>query len=56
MKTHWDAIIVGGGAAGLWAAGTAAERGKRVGVGEKQQSWGEDPDVRRDSLQHHPSL
>lgn len=40
MKTHWDAIIVGGGAAGLWAAGTAAERGKRVLVLEKNNKAG----------------
>ena len=30
QKQRWDAIIVGGGAAGLWAAGTAAQRGKKV--------------------------
>jgi predicted Rossmann fold flavoprotein len=40
MRTHWDAIIVGGGAAGLWAAGTAAERGKRVLVLEKNNKAG----------------
>jgi hypothetical protein len=36
----WDAIIVGGGAAGLWAAGTAAQRGKKVLVLEKNNKAG----------------
>ena len=40
MRTHWDAIVVGGGAAGLWAAGTSAERGKRVLVLEKNNKAG----------------
>lgn len=37
---RWDAIIVGGGAAGLWAAGTAAQRGKKVLVLEKNNKAG----------------
>lgn len=36
----WDLIVVGGGAAGLWAAGTAAERGKKVLVLEKNRKPG----------------
>lgn len=40
MQSHWDAIIVGGGAAGLWAAGTAALRQKRVLVLEKNNKAG----------------
>ena len=36
----WDTIIVGGGAAGLWAAGTAAARGLRVLVLEKNKKPG----------------
>lgn len=40
MRTQWDAIIVGGGAAGLWAAGTAAARGKHVLVLEKNSKAG----------------
>lgn len=40
MRTQWDAIIVGGGAAGLWAAGTAAERNRHVLVLEKNNKAG----------------
>ena len=40
QKQRWDAIIVGGGAAGLWAAGTAAQRGKTVLVLEKNNKAG----------------
>jgi predicted Rossmann fold flavoprotein len=40
MQTRWDAIIIGGGAAGLWAAGTAASRNKRVLVLEKNNKAG----------------
>jgi predicted Rossmann fold flavoprotein len=40
QKQRWDAIIVGGGAAGLWAAGTAAQRSKKVLVLEKNNKAG----------------
>lgn len=40
MSTSWDLIIIGGGAAGLWAAGTAAHRGLRVVVLEKNRKPG----------------
>jgi len=40
ISANWDAIIIGGGAAGLWAAGTAAARGKRVLVLEKNNKPG----------------
>lgn len=36
----WDALILGGGAAGLWAAGTAAARGRRVLLLEKNRRVG----------------
>lgn len=36
----WDLIVVGGGAAGLWAAGTAAARSLRVLVLEKNRKPG----------------
>ncbi len=37
---NWDVIVVGGGAAGLWSAGTAAARGLRVLVLEKNNKAG----------------
>ncbi len=40
MSVTWDSIIVGGGAAGLWGAGTAALRGRRVLVLEKNNKSG----------------
>jgi len=40
MDKTWDAIVVGGGAAGLWASGTAAQRGKKVLVLEKNNKAG----------------
>ena len=40
MDRNWDAIVVGGGAAGLWASGTAAQRGKKVLVLEKNNKAG----------------
>ncbi len=40
MSVNWDGIIIGGGAAGLWAAGTAALRGRRVLVIEKNTKAG----------------
>ncbi len=39
-SSRWDAIVIGGGAAGLWAAGTAALRGRRVLVLEKNNKPG----------------
>ncbi len=36
----WDLIVIGGGAAGLWAAGTAAARSLRVLVLEKNRKAG----------------
>lgn len=36
----WDVIVVGGGAAGLWSAGTAAARGLRVLALEKNRKPG----------------
>lgn len=38
---NWDVIVVGGGAAGMMAAGKAATRGKRVLVLEKNKACGE---------------
>ena len=36
----WDVVVLGGGAAGLWAAGTAAARGRRVLLLEKNRRVG----------------
>lgn len=38
--TIWDVIVIGGGPAGMMAAGTAAERGRSVVVLEKNESLG----------------
>ncbi|MCX7766271.1 MAG: NAD(P)/FAD-dependent oxidoreductase, partial [Candidatus Sumerlaeia bacterium] len=40
MKTVWDVIVVGGGPAGMMAAGTSASRGKRVLLLEKNEKLG----------------
>lgn len=40
-KTSYDVIVIGGGAAGMMAAGRAAERGKRVLLLEKNPALGE---------------
>ena len=41
MSNHaWDLIVIGGGAAGLWCAGTAALRGRRVLILEKNRKAG----------------
>ncbi|MES3006019.1 MAG: NAD(P)/FAD-dependent oxidoreductase [Patescibacteria group bacterium] len=39
-KTLWDVIVVGGGPAGMMAAGTAAEKGAKVILIEKNDSLG----------------
>lgn len=40
LRRMWDIIVIGGGAAGLWAAGTAAARGLQVLVVEKNNKPG----------------
>lgn len=40
VSHNWDLIVIGGGAAGLWAAGTAAQRGRKVLVLEKNKKAG----------------
>ena len=40
MNDQFDCVIVGGGAAGLWAAGTAADRGRKTLVLEKNVKLG----------------
>ncbi|HEY6564932.1 MAG TPA: NAD(P)/FAD-dependent oxidoreductase, partial [Pirellulaceae bacterium] len=40
MDADWDVMLGGGGAAGLWAAGTAAARGRRTLVLEKNKKPG----------------
>ena len=39
-ESQYDIIVVGGGAAGLMAAGTAASYGRRVLLAEKNQRLG----------------
>src|ERR1700674_2744159 len=39
-RTLWDVIVVGGGPAGMMAAGTAAERGAKVVLIEKNKGLG----------------
>jgi len=41
MKNHYDVIVVGGGASGMMAAGTAGARGKRVLLLERNLRLGE---------------
>jgi predicted Rossmann fold flavoprotein len=40
FSAHFDVIVIGGGASGMFAAGRAAERGKRVLVIEKNKELG----------------
>ena len=40
MGNNYDVIVVGGGAAGLMAAGVCAERGRRTAVFEKNEKLG----------------
>lgn len=39
-RTHYDVIVIGGGASGLMAAGIAGERGRRVLIIEKNDELG----------------
>lgn len=41
LQIHFDVIVIGGGASGMMAAGTAASHGKRVLLLEKNTSLGE---------------
>lgn len=40
VGNNYDVIVVGGGAAGLMAAGVCAERGRRTAVFEKNEKLG----------------
>src|ERR1035437_2877718 len=40
-STHYDVLVIGGGASGMMAAGRAAEKGKRVLLIEKNERLGE---------------
>ncbi len=40
MKTDWDVIVIGGGPAGLMAAGRAAEHGAKIIIIEKNEIMG----------------
>ena len=41
MSTQWDAIIIGGGAAGLFCAGVAGQRNQKVLVLDHAEVLGE---------------
>ena len=51
----FDAVVVGGGAAGMMAAITAAERGKHVLLLERK-AWAEDPHYGQGPLQRNEQL
>lgn len=53
----FDAVVVGGGAAGMMAAITAAERGKHVLLIRKERTaWAEDPHYGQGPLQRNEQL
>ncbi len=39
-KTIWDVVVIGGGPAGMMAAGHAAEKGAKVLLIEKNRTFG----------------
>lgn len=53
--SDFDAIILGAGAAGLFCAAVAGQRGRRAAARSQRRAGPQDPDLRGRALQFHQS-